>query len=152
MTTTKSYLAGLGMTGIVIASVLVLLGVGSGLVAFDSARDVGGGRAPLERVVVGKDAHSQGGERARKQPDAPAAPAPAARRPMAPPPLASQSTPGATRGRQAAPGRDSTERRGRGHGGAQARTRDSLGGGVPARAASADGGGAAADGPTAQVP
>ena len=108
MTTTKSYLAGLGMTGIVIGSVLVLLAVGTGLVAFDGARDVRGGRAPLDRVVVGKGARS--------------APKTARRR-------------------------DSGRRAEHGHGGVQARTPGSLGGGAPVRDASEDGGGAAADGP-----
>jgi hypothetical protein len=144
MTTTKSYLAGLGMTGIVIGSVLVLLAVGTGLVAFDGARDIGGGRPPLERVVVGKDARSAGGERARL--DAPPAPAIAARLPVASPPPAPVDAPGTTRG---APGREhgSSGRAGHGHGGAQARTRDSLCGGALVRDASEDGGGVAADGP-----
>jgi hypothetical protein len=141
MTTTKSYLAGLGMTGIVIASVLVLLAVGTGLVAFDETRDGGGARAPLERVVVGKGARPVGAERARKRDEAPPVPAPAALVPVASPPVTPQAAPGATRGRE------STRRPGGGHGGAQARTRSSLGGGAPARVASEDGGGAAADGP-----
>ena len=140
MTTTKSYLAGLGMTGIVIASVLVLLAVGTGLVAFDETRDAGGGRAPLDRVVVGKGARSTGAERVRKRDEAPPVPAPAARVPVASRPVTPQAAPGATRGRE------STRGRGAGHGGVQARTRGSLGGGAPARDATADGGGAAADG------
>ena len=53
MTTTKSYLAGLGMTGIVIGSVLVLLAVGTGLVAFDGdarrGRRAGAARARRRR-------------------------------------------------------------------------------------------------------
>jgi hypothetical protein len=147
MTTTKSYLAGLGMTGIVIGSVLVLLAVGTGLVAFDGARDVGGERAPLGRVVVGKGAHSAGAERARKRPDVPAAPATAARLPVASPPVAMQAAPGTTHGPEAAPGGDSGTRPGHGHGGVEARTRNRLGGGAPVRDASEDGGGAAADGP-----
>jgi hypothetical protein len=141
MTTTKSYLAGLGMTGIVIASVLVLLAVGTGLVAFDETRDGGGARAPLDRVVVGKGAGSTGAERVRKRDEAPPAPAPAARVPVASPPVTLQAAPGATRGRDPTRGRDA------GHGGVQARTRGSLGGGAPARDATEDGGGAAADGP-----
>jgi hypothetical protein len=141
MTTTKSYLAGLGMTGIAIASVLVLLAVGTGLVAFDETRDSGGGRAPLERVVVGKGARSPGEDRARKREEDPPSPAPAARVPVASPPVTPQVEPRATRGR------DSTGRQGGGHGGAQARTRGSLGGGAPARDASEDGGGAAAYSP-----
>jgi hypothetical protein len=147
MTTTKSYLAGLGMTGIVIGSVLVLLAVGTGLVAFDGARDVGGERAPLGRIVVGKGAHSAGAERARKRPDVPAAPATAARLPVASPPVAPVAAPGTTLGPQGARGRDPGRRAGHGDGGVQARTRNRLGGGAPVRDASEDGGGAAADGP-----
>jgi hypothetical protein len=147
MTTTKSYLAGLGMTGIVIGSVLVLLAVGTGLVAFDGARDVGGERAPLGRVVVGKRARSAGAERARKRRDVPPAPATAARLPVASSPVAPVAAPGPTLGPEAARGRDPGRRGGHGDGGVQARTRNSLGGGAPVRDASKDGGGAAADGP-----
>ena len=106
MTTTKSYLAGLGMTGIVIGSVLVLLAVGTGLVAFDGARDVGGERAPLDRVVVGKGARSSGAERARKSPDVHPAPAAAARLPVTQPPVAVQGAPGTARSPETARGRD----------------------------------------------
>jgi hypothetical protein len=144
MTTTKSYLAGLGMTGIVIASVLVLLAVGTGLVAFDGRRDIGGDGAPLERVVVGKGARSAGGERGSRDPDAPAAPAAAARPPLA---ATSGTVPHSVRGPGSTGGRHLVRRPGTGDGGVQARTRDSLGGGAPARDASEDGGGAAADGP-----
>jgi hypothetical protein len=144
MTTTKSYLAGLGMTGIVIASVLVLLAVGTGLVAFDGRRDFGGGGAPLERVVVGKGARSAGGERGSRDPDAPAPPGAAARPPLA---ATSRPVPQSVRGPGSTGGRHLVRRPGTGDGGVQARTRDSLGGGVPARDASEDGGGAAADGP-----
>ena len=147
MTTTKSYLAGLGMTGIVIGSVLVLLAVGTGLVAFDGARDVGGERAPLGRVVVGKGARSAGAERARKRPDVAPAPATVARLPVAPPPVAPVTPPGIALGLEGARGRDPGRRGGHGDGGVQARTRSSLGGGAPVRDASEDGGGAAADGP-----
>ena len=52
MKTTKSYLAGLGMTGIVIASILCLLVIGTGLVAFDGQPQPRGSSAPLERVLV----------------------------------------------------------------------------------------------------
>jgi len=144
VTTTKSYLAGLGMTGIVIASVLVLLAVGTGLVAFDGRRDIGGGSAPLERVVVGKGAHSAGGGRGSKDRDAPTAPATAARPPLA---ATSGPAPQSLRGPGSTGGRHLVRRPGTGDGGVQARTRDSLGGGAPARDASEDGGGAAADGP-----
>jgi hypothetical protein len=145
MTTTKSYLAGLGMTGIVIASVLVLLAVGTGLVAFDETRDAGGARAPLDRVVVGKGPRAGERGRAHKRDEAPPVPAAAARVPVASSPVAPQRSPGTTHG--ATRERSSTKRPGRGHGGVQARTRGSLGGGAPARDATEDGGGAAADGP-----
>ena len=147
MTTTKSYLAGLGMTGIVIGSVLVLLAVGTGLVAFDGARDVGGERAPLDRVVVGKGARSAGAERARKRPDVHPALATATRLPLAQPPVAAQGAPGTARAPDTARGRDPGRRAEHGHGGVQARTPGSLGGGAPVRDASEDGGGAAANGP-----
>jgi hypothetical protein len=147
MTTTKSYLAGLGMTGIVIGSVLVLLAVGTGLVAFDGARDVGGERAPLDRVVVGKGARSAGAQRGHKRPDVHPAPATARRLPVARPPAATQAAPGTARSPETARGREAGRRAEHGHGGVQARTPGSLGGGAPVRDASEDGGGAAADGP-----
>jgi hypothetical protein len=52
MRTTKAYLAGLGMTGIVIGSILVLLVVGTGFVSFDGVPAVDEGRDRLERVIV----------------------------------------------------------------------------------------------------
>ena len=70
MKTTKSYLAGLGMTGIAIASILSLLVVGTGLVAFDGQSEPRGSNSPLERVVVGDDAlkpgHGAAERRARR--------------------------------------------------------------------------------------
>lgn len=145
MTTTKSYLAGLGMTGIVIGSVLVLLAVGTGLVAFDGAPDVGGQRAPLDRVVVGKGARSAGAHRGHKRPDVHPAPATGTRVPVARPPAAVEGAPGTARSPET--GRDPRTRAEHGHGGVQARTPGSLGGGAPVRDASEDGGGAGADGP-----
>jgi hypothetical protein len=56
MRTTKAYLAGLGMTGILIASTLLLLMLGTGFAAFDSLPDLGGGR-DLERVVLHDGEH-----------------------------------------------------------------------------------------------
>jgi hypothetical protein len=56
MKTTKAYLAGLGMTGILIGSALVVLVLGSGLAAFERAPDGGRRAAPLERVVLDMDA------------------------------------------------------------------------------------------------
>jgi hypothetical protein len=52
MRTTKAYLAGLGMTGIVMGSILVLLVVGTGFVSFDGVPAVDEGRDRLGRVVV----------------------------------------------------------------------------------------------------
>ena len=142
MTTTKSYLAGLGMTGIVIGSVLVLLAVGTGLVAFDGARDVEGGPAPLERLVVGNGGNLAGGEHARKRPGAPPAAVLPAPLPVAPSPVVSQVRPQIPHAGKAR--RGSAKRRGGGFGGAQARTRGRLGGGARVRDASEDGGGVAA--------
>jgi hypothetical protein len=53
MKTTKAYLAGLGMAGMVIASILVLLAVGTGVVGFDGAPNLGRSKHPLDRVVAG---------------------------------------------------------------------------------------------------
>ena len=64
MRTTKAYLAGLGTTGVLIASVLTVMVIGTGLVGFDGY-ELGGGGSPLERVVVGDGAH---GKRAKSRP------------------------------------------------------------------------------------
>lgn len=143
MTTTKSYLAGLGMTGIVIGSVLVLLAVGTGLVAFQDAQDGGGLGAPLERVVVGK-----GDQPAAKPTPSPrdAAPVAAARPPLATAPVSSQPAPSGVRSPGTSGRRERDGRTGRGHAGARVRT-SGLGGGAPVREASQTGGGVAADGP-----
>jgi hypothetical protein len=53
MKTTKAYLAGLGMAGMVIGSILVLLAVGTGVVGFDGAPNLGRSKHPLDRVVAG---------------------------------------------------------------------------------------------------
>jgi hypothetical protein len=52
MKTTKAYLAGLGMAGMVIGSILVLLAVGTGVVGFDEAPNLGRSKHPLDRVVA----------------------------------------------------------------------------------------------------
>jgi hypothetical protein len=52
MKTTKAYLAGIGITGILVGSIVVLLVLGSGIVAFDGLPDLGRPPAPLERVVL----------------------------------------------------------------------------------------------------
>jgi hypothetical protein len=64
MRTTKAYLAGIGTTGVLIASVLTVMVIGTGLVRFDGY-EPGGGGSPLERVVVGDAPH---GKRAKSQP------------------------------------------------------------------------------------
>jgi hypothetical protein len=64
MRTTKAYLAGLGTTGVLIASVLTVMAIGTGLVGFDG-HEFGGGGSPLERVVVGDGAHAK---RAKSEP------------------------------------------------------------------------------------
>jgi hypothetical protein len=64
MRTTKAYLAGLGTTGVLIASVLTVMVIGTGLVGFDGY-ELGGGASPLERVIVGHGAH---GKRAKSRP------------------------------------------------------------------------------------
>jgi hypothetical protein len=64
MRTTKAYLAGLGTTGVLIASMLAVMVIGTGVVGFDGQefRDGGG---PLERVVVDHEDH---GARAERRP------------------------------------------------------------------------------------
>ena len=52
MKTTKAFLAGLGMAGLVIGSILVLLAVGTGVVGFDGAPNLGRSRHPLDRIVA----------------------------------------------------------------------------------------------------
>ena len=53
MKTTKAYLAGVGMAGLVIGSILVLLAVGTGVVGFDGPPQLGRSKHPLDRVVAG---------------------------------------------------------------------------------------------------
>src|SRR5829696_6149339 len=55
MKTTKAYLAGLGTTGILIGSVMVLMVLGTGIVAFDGLPGLESSHGPLERVVVDED-------------------------------------------------------------------------------------------------
>lgn len=135
MKTTKSYLAGLGMTGIVIASVLSLLVLGTGLVAFDGVPESGSSRDRLERVVVddetlGSSARAAGSAessgRGRNRPLESANRYLAASRA-----LAAQWSPGASHGDYAAEKR-TARRRSIGHGGAQVRVGGALGGGASA--------------------
>jgi hypothetical protein len=130
MKTTKSYLAGLGMTGIVIASILSLLVVGTGLVAFDGSPEPSGSNGPLERVVVGDEAHKPGaaGRRAGKDDSAPSPLAAAEPHRLGFRRVLVGRTGGAG-GRQA--GRRGQRRRSDRHGGV-AVTADALGGGARA--------------------
>jgi hypothetical protein len=64
MSTTKADLAGLGTTGILIASVLALMVVGTGFVAFRGLSDVGSPSRPLQRVVVEAGLGPEAGRRA----------------------------------------------------------------------------------------
>ena len=142
MTTTKSYLAGLGMTGIVIGSVLVLLALGTGLVGFDGAPDGARGGAPLERVVVGDRGGSAGAEAGRTEPEG----TPAAGLRPARPPVVSGAEAAVPRG--AATGSGGGRRHAaHGHGGAQVRPSDILGGGAAVRRPRGGGGAATGDHP-----
>lgn len=129
MKTTKSYLAGLGMTGIVIASILSLLVIGTGLVAFDGQTQPRGASGPLGRVVVDDAAlePKRGSARKRARPAA-ALVARAENFRVAAGALAVR----ATRGRPAS--RRLARRR---HGGAQVARSFVLGGGARAGDASA---------------
>jgi hypothetical protein len=132
MKTTKSYLAGLGMTGIVIASILSLLVIGTGLVAFDGQPQPRGSSGPLERVVVDDAALEPEPDSARRRARRAAALMAAAERVRAASrALAVRATPGSAGGR---PVRTpaSRMRAGRGHGGAQVARADVLGGGARA--------------------
>ena len=63
MKTTKAYFAGLGMAGMVIGSILVLLAVGTGVVGFDGAPNLGRSKHRLDRVVAGDGGTGRGGAR-----------------------------------------------------------------------------------------
>jgi hypothetical protein len=67
MKAAKAYLAVLGTTGLLTATVVVLLVVGSGVAAFEGPPDAGGTTSPLERIVVDEDAEAAAdGARARR--------------------------------------------------------------------------------------
>jgi hypothetical protein len=57
MKAAKSYLLVLGTTGLLTATVVVLLVVGSGVAAFNGPPDSDGTSSPLERIVVDEDGH-----------------------------------------------------------------------------------------------
>jgi hypothetical protein len=130
MKTTKAYLAGLGMAGMVIGSILVLLAVGTGVVGFDGAPNLGRSKHPLDRVVAGDRGTGRGGG-TRQVHDGWTSPGVAA--------TAGGQGFGSRVGneeRRTPPARRRQERRGargvaaRGFGGAEAWTRKRLGGGA----------------------
>jgi hypothetical protein len=55
MTAVRGYLAVLGTTALLTASVVVVALVGSGFAAFDASSDAGGASSPLERIRVEDD-------------------------------------------------------------------------------------------------
>jgi hypothetical protein len=64
MKTTTAYLAGLGTTAILIGSILIVLFLGSGVMAFDSP-PAGDPRATLDRVVIRDNAGADRSVRVR---------------------------------------------------------------------------------------
>ena len=65
MKTTTAYLAGLGTTGILIGSILTVLALGSGVMAFEALPEEAGTSARLERVVIQDSARPDRAHRAR---------------------------------------------------------------------------------------
>jgi hypothetical protein len=130
MKTTKAYLAGLGMAGMVIGSILVLLAVGTGVVGFDGAPNLGRSKHPLDRVVAGDHGTGRRGG-TRQVHDSWTSPGVAA---TAGGQGFGSRVGGEERGRR--PARRRQERRGarsvaaRGFGGAESWTRKRLGGGA----------------------
>jgi hypothetical protein len=131
MKTTKAYLAGLGMAGMVIGSILVLLAVGTGVVGFDGGPNLGRSKHPLDRVVAGDHGAAGRGGARRVHPRLPwpvVTPATHGQR--------SGSRAGAEERRKRAATRRRTARRrtrsvaGWGFGGAESWTRERLGGGA----------------------
>jgi hypothetical protein len=137
MKTTKSYLAGLGTTGVLIASVLTVMVIGTGLVGFDG-RELGGGGSPLERVVVGDEARGKPGKSRSRRTDAGGQPIVLGDEP--PRPASRQLAAERTRhagGRRDAAGKRAP-RRSNGHGGTPVGA-DVLSGGAAAGRARGDG-------------
>jgi hypothetical protein len=133
MSTTKAYLAGLGTTGILIGSVVVLMVLGTGIVAFDGLPELGSSHRPLERVVVDDETLGDGpgdsagrkDRSARRLPAGAAWYAPPSRRPLDEQRRGAILSPEVT-------GRRPARRRSHGHGGAQVRAGERLGGGASA--------------------
>ena len=130
-----AYLAGLGTTGVLIASVLLLMLLGTGFVAFEGVPDFARADDPLARVVVYHGTLGSDGSGEHRELAAADRYRPASHR------LAAEQRQGAVRGREAAGRRAARRRAARGHGGAQVRAGDRLGGGAGAGGGSADGGG-----------
>jgi hypothetical protein len=131
MKTTKAYLAGLGMAGMVIGSILVLLAVGTGVVGFDGTPGLGRSKHPLDRVVAG-DRGAAGRARTRQVDGKRPWPAVTA---TADGPRSGSRAGGGDPRKRAARGRQVARRRARsvaarGFGGAKSWTRKRLGGGA----------------------
>ena len=130
MKTTKAYLAGLGTTGILIGSVMVLMVLGTGIVAFDGLPGLESSHGPLERVVVDEDLADGAADTAgRKRHISGRVLAGAQWYRLGSRPLVADERGGAALRRTAA-GRRAARRRSHGHGGAQARAGTRLGGGA----------------------
>src|SRR5215207_9102469 len=130
MKTTKAYLAGLGTTGILIGSVMVLMVLGTGIVAFDGLPGLESSHGPLERVVVDEDLADGAADTAgRKRHISGRVLAGAQWYRLGSRPLVADERGGAALRRTAA-GRRAARSRSHGHGGAQARAGTRLGGGA----------------------
>jgi hypothetical protein len=70
MKTTTAYIAGLGTAGILIVSIVLVLVLGSGVMAFDALPKEGGAKAKLGRVVIEDRARADRADRlrARREP------------------------------------------------------------------------------------
>jgi hypothetical protein len=131
MRITKAYLAGLGTTGVLIASVLTVMVIGTGLVGFEG-HEFGGGGSPLERVVVGDGAHAKRAKSRSRRTDAGGGRLVAGAERHRP--ASRQQVAERTReagGRRDAAGRRASRRRAHGHGGTPVRA-DVLSGGAAA--------------------
>jgi translation initiation factor IF-2 len=133
MSTTKAYVAGLSTTGVLIASILVLLTLGSGFVAFDGLPGAGSPKGPVERVVVDDDALGAGKKKRSQRPSKardPGLQGAVEPYPSAPLSRAAPASVGAARGRSAAERRTRGRRASQGHGGAEAPAVGVIGGGA----------------------
>src|SRR5215207_9765743 len=130
MKTTKAYLAGLGTTGILIGSVMVLMVLGTGIVACDGLPGLESSHGALERVVVDEDLADGAADTAARKRHISGRALPGAQwYRLGSRPLVADERGGAALRRTAA-GRRAARRRSHGHGGAQARAGSRLGGGA----------------------